>query len=115
METTDGFVVVSTPLLTVSPFDVLHSQIQSGQFYTFRHRARNAHGWSPYSTTVTIVAAAVPQQPVDIYSIHVPLESKVTLAWSEPPNTGGNQVPILEYEMQVYSYALGDLVSAPPC
>ena len=66
MDTGNGFRVVSPSSLTQSPVQISEPEIASGLHIYFRHRVWNAHGWSEYSETVTIVAATVPEPPSSV-------------------------------------------------
>lgn len=63
------------------------SSVQAGSAYRFRYRAKNLHGWGPYSDSLIIYAASVPSA---IPSATLTNEGTlVKIAWTLPVSNGG--------------------------
>ncbi len=59
----------------------------AGTTYTYRLSAANAHGTSPYSSTLQITPASVPSQ---IATVTTAVDSiYVKVSWSEPTSSNG--------------------------
>ena len=43
---------------------LITSNIGSGRTYRFQYRAKNIHGWGPFSPVANILAATVPSAPL---------------------------------------------------
>jgi len=66
--------------------------VASGINYQFRVRAKNKHGWGPFSDSVTILAAVRPEAPLDTKSEQLLLTSR--LSWDLPVEHGA---AVIEY------------------
>jgi len=105
MDSGSGFVEVQTTPLLTSPAIITASGVASGASLTFRYRAQNVHGSSEtYSPEVIIFAATIPDAPTSAQTIAVEFDSKLTVTWVAPLNTGGNAIPITAYEVLVQKY-----------
>jgi hypothetical protein len=71
-----------------------------GDWYRFRVRAQNAHGWGPYSPTTTAQAANVPDQPAAATTSL--LDASVRIAWAAPSN---NYKAITAYVVEIRNAA----------
>lgn len=69
----------------------IQSGLTPGQYYQFKLRAKNYVGLSPFSRFIRIIAAAVPQPPVDLISTSSTTNS-VTFRWSQNLINGGAKV-----------------------
>jgi hypothetical protein len=96
-----AFIEVSSSPLLVSPVVVTNAIIKSGVLLTVRYRAKNVHDWSIYSDTSTILAATVPSAPLQLISTIGAMKNYVTLSWSSPVSSGGTNVLISQYEIQI--------------
>jgi hypothetical protein len=67
-----------------------------GVTYSFKVEAHNSEGYSAYSSTVSILAAEVPETP-SIPSTTV-VESDVIIAWTAPDSNGS---PISSYIIEI--------------
>lgn len=65
-------------------------------------------GYSDFSNQVTILAAAVPDPPVDLASdADLTDETQITVTWNDGASDGGS--PILDYRVQ-YDQANGNWI-----
>lgn len=69
---------------------LITSNIDSGFTYKLRYRAHNVHGWSGFSPEVEILAATIPGAPEEPQTYID--NTDVVFQWTEPENTGGNNV-----------------------
>jgi len=60
--------------------------VTAGGSYMFRVRAKNIYGWSSYSSTLTAIAAEVPDQPSSPTVTNT--GTSVKIAWTDPFNGG---------------------------
>lgn len=51
-----------SPFTTTSSYTITGSRVQSGRVYKFRYRARNIHGWGPFSDPLDLLAASIPDR-----------------------------------------------------
>lgn len=72
------------------------ASVQMGTVYSFRVEARNAYGYSSFSSEVSILAASVPSQP-SAPTTYVSGDS-VVIQWSEPSTNGS---PIESYTITI--------------
>jgi len=73
--------------------------VQSGQYYSFRYRAKNRQGWGSFSSSTSIISANVPDQLSPIVTSMN--GANVKFAWSITDQVGyssGGQ-PITEYDL----------------
>lgn len=56
------------------------SNLTAGTYYTYKIRAINYIGLSPYSSSIVIVAASVPQQPGNLVRV-TSTSTTVTFSW----------------------------------
>jgi hypothetical protein len=73
--------------------------IQKGFTYRFRYRAKNAHGWGPYSDELLLIGSRRSDQPPTVVTSNE--ESDVRITWTEPAYDGGS--PLLGYRITVQS------------
>lgn len=90
-----GSSTVFTSLTGESP-DSLTWQFMKGglitdQTYTFRYWVWNIHGWSPFSSTVTILCSTKPAQPISAPSVSIQDNVNVLITWLKPDD-GGNYI-----------------------
>lgn len=72
------------------------TSLTAGTTYKFKVQARNAFGLSEYSQEILILAAQIPDQPVEpTTSISGP---NVVIAWTPPESNGS---PIYSYIIQI--------------
>ena len=61
---------------------LITSNIGSGRSYRFHYRAKNIHGWGPYSPIAFILAATVPSVSIGEPETRVlTAETDVTITW----------------------------------
>ena len=62
--------------------------VSEGETYRFEYRAKNDHGWGPWSDTLHLIAATVPNtaNPVIISNEG----TDIRISWTEPAYNGGN-------------------------
>jgi hypothetical protein len=60
--------------------------VSSGINYRLKVRAKNKHGWGPYSDELIVLAAVEPSQPPNTQSSHNGLA--VLLSWDLPSENG---------------------------
>jgi hypothetical protein len=77
--------------------------VRSGATYRLRYRAYNVHGWGPYSPTGSVLAATVPDAPLEP-ALQM-AGTSVQIDWSAPASTGGVGVAITAYKVELL---LGD-------
>lgn len=78
---------------------VITSNIKSGLNYRLKYRCHNVHGWSNFSPIVFIQAATLPGPTTQPSSTIV--GTNVTFNWSVPVNTGGQNVIITSYLVEI--------------
>ena len=83
---------------SLSTSTILTSEVQAGETYQFRVRARNIHGWGDYSNVVPIKAAGLPDQVASATTSIDPTTGGVVIQWVEPHD--GSQT-ITEYLVEV--------------
>lgn len=87
--------------------------ITSGEWYSFRYRAKNRQGWGAFSTTGSIIAANVPDQ---LSPIATSMNgASVKIAWTTADQgaySDGGQ-PTTEYEVLILSSDGSTFSSAP--
>ena len=49
-----------SPFTTTSTYTITGDRVDSGSVYQFRYRAFNIMGWGPYSDTLHLLAASIP-------------------------------------------------------
>ena len=69
----------------------IQSGLTPGSYYQFKLRAKNYVGLSPFSRFVRIIAASVPQPPVNLIRVSS-TTSSVTFSWSPNAVNGGASV-----------------------
>jgi hypothetical protein len=62
-----------------------------GKYYSFKLRAQNYVGLSPFSSFVRIIAASVPKPPINLVRTSSTTTS-VTFSWSQNADNGGASV-----------------------
>jgi hypothetical protein len=67
------------------------SGLTAGTYYKYKVRARNYIGLSPFSRSVTIIAANVPLPPINLARIGS-TTSTVSFGWDPNPDNGGSAV-----------------------
>ena len=69
----------------------IQNGLTNGVFYQFKVKARNYIGLSPYSAAITLIAASVPLEPINLQLVS---QSKTTVkfSWEENPDNGGSLV-----------------------
>ena len=72
--------------------------ITVGETYLFRFKAKNIHGWSPWSDELALVAASVPTK-VEPAAVTFNEATDVRISWTQPADAGG--VPITEYTISI--------------
>ena len=80
------FEQVATGLTTTAR---TQSSLTEGNTYQFRVRARNAVGFSPYSTVFSILAATVPSKPASPTTTLSGDSTQVVIDWTAPADSGG--------------------------
>ena len=73
--------------------------ISKDQVYLFRYRAKNAHGWGPFSDVLRLIAARRTDQIVPVVTSNE--ETSVKIAWQEPEYDGGSR--LLGYRITIKS------------
>lgn len=74
------------------------SGLTSDIIYTFKIEARNAYGYSGYSSDISIRAASVPDAPTSLQNdASVTKATQIGLTWSDGPSSGGS--PVLDYRI----------------
>lgn len=73
------------------------NSIQKGHSYLFRYRAKNAHGWGPFSQTLSLIAARRTDKPDTALTSNE--GTLVRITWAEPAYDGGS--PILGYRIKI--------------
>jgi len=71
----------------------------AGSLYKFRFRARNIHGWGPFSDVASVLAAEVPST-IASASIALLANSQVKFSWQVPPSNGS---PVDAYKVEIQS------------
>ncbi|CDW74138.1 pa14 multi-domain protein [Stylonychia lemnae] len=74
------------------------SGIIIGSKYKFRLRARNIHGWGPYSDPVAIYAARAPSKVLSVSTEIDSATGGIKVSWL-PPNANGD--PITQYKIEI--------------
>jgi len=73
--------------------------IVSGNTYRVQYRAKNIHGWGPFSSETSILAATTPSAPgTPTTTIEYDL---VKVAWAAPSSTGGTGVALTAYRVEI--------------
>ncbi len=74
--------------------------IQVGETYLFQYRAKNIHGWSDWSESLALIAAAVPTKiaPPAVTFVE---QDQVRIQWTLPAYDGGK--PITGYLIEILS------------
>jgi hypothetical protein len=72
-------------------------EVQSGQTYLVKYRAKNKFGWSDYSDERAIVAAARPDKILDPKVERANLV-KLEVSWTQPNSNGS---PIKEINVMI--------------
>jgi hypothetical protein len=85
-------------LLTV----IVSTEIESGQQYGFRVRARNIFGWGPYSQVIYNQAAREPGVPIAPVTSIDPATGGVVIAWTAPDARGAT---IEAYKIEIANKA----------
>jgi len=76
---------------TLIPFTV--TGLVPGVWYVFVVEARNLVGYSLYSESTTILAAQIPDQPINLADVPtITLRDQIGLSWSPPVFNGGSAV-----------------------
>mmetsp|Transcript_33982 Transcript_33982/g.25070 ORF Transcript_33982/g.25070 Transcript_33982/m.25070 type:complete len:194 (-) Transcript_33982:12-593(-) len=78
------------------------NNIVAGQWYRFRVRAKNLHGWGSYSSEASIQAATAPDQMSTVTTSVDSTTGKVKIAWSAPDS---NSATITEYLIEIQNKA----------
>ena len=61
--------------------------IQPGEIYQFQYRAKNVHGWGPFSDSLYLIAASVPDVTDPVVTSNEGLS--IRISWKEPGYDGG--------------------------
>lgn len=68
--------------------------------YTVKYKVKNIFGWSTaYSPTLSILAATVPSEPLNVASTNSAVDTSVRISWDAPTNSGGTGVVIISYKI----------------
>ena len=95
----DIYTEVATGITSTSYTQAVSTE---GDSYKFRVRARNQIGLSEYSSVFTILAAVVPDEPVNfVRDQGQTTENQVTFTWSAPADDGANT--IIDYSVEMYN------------
>jgi hypothetical protein len=86
----------------VTTTSVLVSGLTAGTTYEFKVEARNSYSHSPYSQTITLLCAFVPEPPISVSTTNS--NNKVAVSWSEPVSNGS---PITAYKVLVKEKSSG--------
>lgn len=89
---------------------VVNTDIQSGFAYRLKYRAHNVHGWGDSSPVVTILAATTPGQTGEPATTIE--DSSIKISWTAPESTGGANVAISNYLVQVQLLDDGEFIDA---
>jgi len=73
--------------------------VESGKTYPVRYRAKNIFGLGAYSPASSIIASTVPTEPLNVVTDNVDLQTYITVSWDAVTNTGGNLIPVTEYQV----------------
>lgn len=84
--------------------------ITEGDDYQFKVRAYNIHGWGDFSTTLTITAATVPDQP-SAASTALDSNGDVVVTWTAPGDNG----EAIDYYEIVFSDNVGTYSASAEC
>lgn len=87
-----------TTLYTLNTVTI-SSNIKSGFNYRLRYRCHNVYGWSDFSPIVNVMAATLPGATIQPNSTIV--GTNVSFSWLAPTNTGGLNVAITYYFVEV--------------
>jgi hypothetical protein len=85
-----NFEMLQTSTLGMNVY-YLQSGIVPGNYYQFKVRALNYIGLSPYSKFIRIIAASLPQKPINLARVGSTVES-VTFSWSKNTDDGGTTI-----------------------
>jgi hypothetical protein len=98
-----AFVQVVGELPQTAPYTLnshtITTAINSGLSYRLTYKAYNVHGWGPDSPIATVIAATLPDPPL-APSLSV-VGTNVQITWAAPTNTGGTNVAITAYRIEV--------------
>ena len=83
------------PFSTTQTYSVTGSSITAGMTYKFRYRAINVFGWGPFSDSVDIIAAEIPDQMAPV--IVTQIGTSVQFAWT-PLSDNSNSVSQFKIE-----------------
>lgn len=86
------------------------SSIQAGIIYSFRYRARNAHGWGPFSDTLKLISARRTDTPAPVVTSNE--GTNVRISWAIPAYDGGSR--LLGYRITIKT-ALGEFIESAAC
>jgi hypothetical protein len=85
-----------TVLASTADTSYLVTSLTSGLTYEFKVEAKNEYGYSEFSTTLTLLAAYIPEVPT---SVSTEIDgSQVKVLWSLPSDNGS---PITEYRIYI--------------
>ena len=93
----DGSFTLVSSAITLTSY--MQTGLSAGTSYNFRVRARNAVGFSTYSTVFTILAATVPSQPSAPTTTLSGDLASVVIAWTPPSDLGG--LSISSYKLEI--------------
>ena len=74
------------------------TSIEIGESYLFQYRAKNIHGWSEWSPSLTLIAASVPDKITPAVQTFNE-DDEVRISWEEPAYNGGK--PITSYTVKI--------------
>jgi hypothetical protein len=83
-----------SPLSTVTSYSA--TSVLPGQLYHMRVAAKNKYGWSSYSASLAIYAAAVPEAPAAPTTARNSLDMRIS--WVAPDNNG---LAVTAYEILI--------------
>ena len=75
--------------------------ITSGEWYSFRYRAKNRQGWGAYSTAASVIAANVPDQLSPIATSMNGASVKIAWTTADQGTYSEGGQPIIEYEVLI--------------
>lgn len=101
----DGVYSVITEFLTLKSVTAL--SLTKGVIYDFKVQARNAHGYSGFSDTFSILCAIRPGIPSNILTVNS--NENVVISWTAPTNNGS---PITAYTILIETN-IGTFVEEP--
>lgn len=86
-----------SPFTVTTTYSITGDRVVSGRVYKFRYRARNIHGWGPYSDTLDLLAASIPDQLQPV--ITTLIGTQVQISWI-PLKENGAQITQYKFEMK---------------